>query len=116
MRLLPETLEYYVERARGILIDIARGKRKEKFITYQELMDEMGGPGRGFIAEVLDEVSCSEHDRGHPLITALVIHRQNRQPGYGFWYIRVLPDSVKPGFPISIQDSGVTVFHRSRHQ
>jgi serine/threonine protein kinase HipA of HipAB toxin-antitoxin module len=58
-------------------------------------MDEMGGPGRGYIAEVLEEVSCSEYQRGCPLLTALVVHSFDRLPGYGFWYIRDLPESIK---------------------
>ena len=96
MALRPETLNYYVERARDILIDVARENRKRKFITYGELMDEMGGgPGRGYIAEVLEEVCCSEHERGHPLLSALVIHSSDRLPGYGFWCIRVLPERVR---------------------
>jgi hypothetical protein len=94
-----ETLEKYVESARGILIEVAKGirecKRENKFIEYQELMDEMGGPGRGHIAEVLEEVSCREHEKDRPLITALVVHAADGKPGYGFWYIRCLPDSIK---------------------
>jgi len=90
------TLDKYVTRASAILKEVARGKRGDKFINYTELMDEMGGPGRGYIAEVLDEVSCIEHSNGRPLITALVIHKGiDSRPGYGFWYISVLPDSIK---------------------
>jgi len=95
MRLRPETLRYYVERARDILVDVARGKRERNFIFYQELMDEMGGPGRGYIGEVLEEVCCSEHKRAHPLLSALVTHSSDRSPGYGFWCIRCLPERVK---------------------
>jgi len=30
------------------------------------------------------------------LITALVIHKGiDSRPGYGFWHIRILPDSIK---------------------
>ncbi len=90
------TLNKYVTQASAILKDVARGKRAKKFISYENLMDEMGGPGRGYIAEVLDEVSCIEHNNGHPLITTVVIHKGiDSRPGYGFWYIRVLPDSIK---------------------
>lgn len=95
MALRPETLDYYVGRTRDILIDVARGKRKRKIITYGELMDEMGGPGRGYIAEVLEELCCSEHERGQPLLSALVIHSSDRLPGYGFWCIRILPERVR---------------------
>ncbi|MBC8275560.1 MAG: hypothetical protein H8E40_11420 [Chloroflexi bacterium] len=95
MRLRPETLHHYVERARPILMDVARGNRERNFITYEDLMDEMGGPGRGYIGEVLEEVSCSEDDRDHPLLSALVIKKNKRSPSYGFWYMRCLPERVK---------------------
>lgn len=90
-----ETLRYYVELATKILIEVAQGKRETNLISYSELMDEMGGPGRGHIAEVLEEVSCREYKKNHPLLTALVVHKADRQPGYGFWCIRVLLESVK---------------------
>ena len=45
-----ETLEFYVELTTNILIEVAQGKRETKLISYSELMDEMGGPGRGYIA------------------------------------------------------------------
>ncbi len=50
MPLKPETLKKYVQLARSILIEVAKGRRRDKVITYKELMDEMGGPGRGYIA------------------------------------------------------------------
>ncbi len=91
-----ETLRLYVKLATNILQEVAKGNRKNRFITYKELMHEMGGPGRAHIAEVLDEVSCAEHAAGRPLITALVIHKGiDSRPGYGFWYISVLPNSIK---------------------
>ncbi len=90
-----ETLRFYVESATDILIQVAQGKREDKVISYSELMDEMGGPGRGYIAEVLDEVSCRTYDKDHLLLSALVVHKIDRQPGYGFWCIRVLPETVK---------------------
>ena len=95
-----ETLISYVESATNILIDVARGNRGSRLITYSELMDEMGGPGRGHIAQVLDEVSCREHEKKHPLLSAIVVHKVDRQPGYGFWCIKVLPESVKEDFDI----------------
>ena len=90
-----ETFESYVGLATNILIEVAQGKRETKLISYSELMGEMGGPGRGYIAEVLEEVSCREYEKNHFLLTALVVHKADRQPGYGFWCIKVLPESVK---------------------
>lgn len=95
MPLKPKTLNYYSERARDILIDVAKGNRKRNIIFYEELMDEMGGPGRGYIGQVLEEVCCSEFKKGHPLLSAIVIHRTNRSPGYGFWCVPVIPEKIK---------------------
>ena len=95
-RLRPETLRMYVTMTRNIIIEVARGKRKYKHITYYELMDEMGGPGRGYIAEVLDKVSCDSYTKDEILLSALVIHTPSGGsiPGDGFWHIGILPKSV----------------------
>jgi hypothetical protein len=58
-------------------------------------MDEMGGSGRGFIGEVLEEVSDKEYEDGLPLLSALVVHKDNRRPGAGWWELRVLPPSLR---------------------
>ena len=44
-----KTLEKYVSLATTILRDVARGKREDTYITYSELLDEMGGPGTAYI-------------------------------------------------------------------
>ena len=95
MQLRPETLRKYVELARPILIEVARGKREGRFITYQQLMDEMGGPGRGYIGEVLKEVCTREYEDNRPLLSALVVHATEQLPGKGFWELRVLSPSLR---------------------
>lgn len=97
MALRPETLKRYVELARPILIEVAKGKRKDKLIPYKQLMDEMGGPGRGYIGEVLEEVCQREYQEGRPLLSALVVHSNDRQPGDAFWKISVMPANVRNG-------------------
>ena len=95
MSLQPGTLKKYTEMIRPILIEVAKGKRKHKFITYKELQEEMGGPGRGYIGEVLEEVSDKEYEDGLPLLSALVVHKTDGRPGDGFWELRVLPPSLR---------------------
>jgi len=91
-----KTLEKYVALATPILRDVARGRREDKFISYSELMHEMGGgPGCMYIGQVLEEVSCNEHEQKRPLLTALVVRETEWKPGSGFWRIRVLPEWVK---------------------
>ncbi len=93
MPLRPETLKKYVKKARDKLIEVA--KKEEDTISYKELMEEMGGPGRGYIGKVLEEVCHREHEEGRPLLSALVVHKTNGLPGNGFWKLRVLPPSLK---------------------
>ena len=97
MQLRPETLKKYVELGRPILIEVAKGKREGKFITYQQLMDEMGGPGRGYIGEVLEEICQSEHQEGRPLLSAVVVGSKERHPGKAFWELEFVPESVRNG-------------------
>jgi hypothetical protein len=95
MPLRQQKLQKYVNLATTILIDVARGNRGDKFITYKELMTEMGGPGRGYIGEVLEEVCCNEYSKNRLLLSAVVIHKTDGLPGEGFWKIRVIPDVIK---------------------
>ncbi len=92
MKLRPETLKKYVKLARPILVSVAKART---FITYDELKGRMGGPGRGYIGEVLEEVSDSEYEKGRPLLSALVVHTVDLLPGNGFWELRVLPPPLK---------------------
>jgi len=95
MALRPETLKKYVEQARPILIEVVKGKRANKVITYKQLDEEMGGPGRGYIGEVLEEVCQREHEQGRPLLSSLVVHKTDGLPGNGFWELQVLPPSLR---------------------
>jgi hypothetical protein len=90
-----QTLQKYVSLAKTILIDVAKGKRKRKYITYKELMDEMHGPGRAHIGEVLEEVSCNEASENRPLLSAIVIHKSDRLPGDGFWKIGIIRENLE---------------------
>lgn len=40
---------------------------------------------RNIISELLDEISRYEHQLGHPLISAVVIHLEDNIPGNGFF-------------------------------
>ena len=40
---------------------------------------------RNNISELLDEISRYEHQLGHPLISAVVIHKEDNIPGNGFF-------------------------------
>jgi hypothetical protein len=40
---------------------------------------------RNKIATILDEISTFEHQQGHPLLSAVVIHKDDNIPGQGFF-------------------------------
>ena len=40
---------------------------------------------RNRIATILDEISTSEHHEGHPLLSVVVIHKDDNMPGQGFF-------------------------------
>ncbi len=82
MRLRPETLEMYIRLARTRLIALAK---QGKTITYRELMQEMGGPGRGYIKQVLQRVCQGEYEQGRPLLGSLVVLAHGGHPGNGYW-------------------------------
>ena len=92
MPLRPETLDKYVEMARPILIKVAR---EGELITYKELSQKMGGPGRGYIGEVLKQICQGEHRHARPLLGTLVVHKYDQFPGNGFWKSSVMPESIK---------------------
>ena len=92
MSLRPETLKRYVALARPILIRMAR---EGELITYKELSQRMGGPGRGYIGKVLKEICQGEHRHARPLLGTLVVHKYDQFPGNGAWKSSVVPESIK---------------------
>jgi len=94
MQLRPETIEKYAMLARDKLIKLGRIRRT---ITYNELMSEIGGPGRGYIKQVLREI-CQDEDRhGRPLLGALVVRKHGGLPGNRFWQSPVAPEPIRSG-------------------
>jgi len=76
---------------------VAKGKRKGRLITYKQLMDEMRGPGRGYIGQVLEEICQEEHQNARPLLSVLVVHSSDKLPGDTFWKLAVVPENVRNG-------------------
>ena len=95
-RLLPSNLAYYVSKAKPILVRIAK---QITTIKYGELIKEMNGPGRGYIAEVLEELSKFETQQGHPKITALVVRKDTGMVSGGFFGLPKTPENVRRTTP-----------------
>jgi hypothetical protein len=71
------------------LVSVARLGR---YVIYSEIAPllglDMSSPAdRTEIGRLLGEVSVFEHQLGHPLLSAIVIHRDNNIPGPGFFQL-----------------------------
>ena len=69
------------------LIAVARA---QSVITYAEIapmadLDMNNQADRTEIGRLLGEISAFEHQQGHPLLSVVVIHRDNNTPGQGFF-------------------------------
>ena len=58
--------------------------------TYGEIahlagLDMANPDDRNKISEILDEISLFEHERGHPLLSTVVIHKDDNMPGPGYF-------------------------------
>ncbi len=91
-KLLPRTLEFYVKNVRPILIEVAK---KRTVTTYSELMERLDGPGRAYIGEVVGEVSIIESREERPLLSAVVVRKDTKMPGEGFWGLTYETQSAK---------------------
>ena len=92
-RLSPGILEECVEMARPILVEIAKA---EMTIKYKQLMNMMGNrPGRGYIAEVLEQISRIEYKAGHPKLSAVVVRADTGMVGGGFFGLPGTPESIR---------------------
>ena len=79
---MPHELREYSEKARPILIGIAR---RRTLITYDSLMYKLGsGPGREYSGEVARKLSEDELEAGHPKLSAVVVRSDTKMVGGGF--------------------------------
>jgi len=101
-KLLPETLAAYLERAQPILVEVAR---QGTVITYDELNDRLGGgPGRGYIGEVIGRVTEIEQEESRPKVSAVVVRSDTRMVGGGFFGFPDTPGAVRRSTPQEFQN------------
>jgi len=104
-RLQPDSLREYVERARPILIEVAR---RRTVITYAELMNRLGGPGRAYIGEVIGRISEIELQAGRPKLSAVVVRSDTRTVGGGFFGFPDTPQAIRRSRPEEWQNPYLT--------
>lgn len=103
--LLPDTLGEYVRRAQPILIEVAK---RGAFITYGELMKKLGGPGRGYIGEVIGQISETEVSEGRPKLSAIVVRSDTQMVGGGFFGLPQTPEAIRRTAPEKLQDPNLS--------
>lgn len=69
------------------LLEIAANRRYIRYSNAGAIVGlNMNEPDdRDEISRLLDEISEHEHQAGHPLLSAVVIHAQDNMPGNGFF-------------------------------
>ena len=77
------------EMIRNKLIEAAKMKDVVCYSEIGELLDlSMDNPyHRQEIGRILGEISTEEHQAGRPLLSAVVVHKENHQPGKGFFQL-----------------------------
>ncbi len=78
------------EKAKRQAIEVlVQQARRGDPITYSDLVSKVTAvkmePHDTRLAHFLGEISTEEHEAGRPLITALVVHKHDLQPGKGFF-------------------------------
>jgi len=73
-----------------VYCELVRAAMNSKIITYGDLAAQLGLPTRGHqlgqaLRLKLDAISSYEHDHGRPLLSALVVRKNTRKPGKGFF-------------------------------
>jgi hypothetical protein len=69
------------------LVAVAREQDVTRYADIAPLADlDMGNElDRAKIGEILGEISTFEHQQRRPMLSAVVIHRDNNMPGQGFF-------------------------------
>jgi hypothetical protein len=88
----------YRDDIRKRLIEVAKKGSK---ISYKELMDEFclargGHPSaKNRVGDVVGDISNFEHSNGRPLISSVVVHKNNGYPGSGFFGLDGIPEQLR---------------------
>jgi hypothetical protein len=70
--------------------ELKRVAKAASYTTYSDIAPlaelDMDNPShRDEIGQILGEISKYEHSQGRPMLSAVVIHRDNNMPGKGFF-------------------------------
>src|SRR2546428_554217 len=63
--------------------------------SFRRMISTAGGRDR--IRQILGIISTYEHQHGRPMLTAIVVHKQDNIPGHGFFELAQHLGLLKPG-------------------
>jgi len=92
----PGILATYIERARPILIEVAK---QRKTITYGNLMNRLGWHGRRYIGHVVGRISEMEYENRRLRLSAVVVRADTGMVGGGFLGLPKTPENVRRSTP-----------------
>ena len=81
-KLSPSKLDHYLPLFRTHLMDAARQSR---LVPYKELETVFGGPGRGYVGQVLDALNREVDEDDKPLLSAIVVSADSKRSSAGFF-------------------------------
>ncbi len=87
------------ETIRDRLIEVAKNRMVVFYAEIGELLDfSMDNPHhRRELGRILGEISTDEDRSGSPLLSAIVVHKDNHLPGKGFFELARELGKLKPG-------------------
>ncbi len=86
---------------KGIRNILIKAAQERKVIYYSQVGEtvnlSMGNPHhRTQLGRILTEISSEEHENGRPLLAAIVVHKDNKKPGEGFFNLAKSLGKQKP--------------------
>ncbi len=82
--------------------ELKRVAERQETTTYSAIAPlaglDMDSPAdRDTIRQILTTISTHEHQQGRPMLTAIVVHRQDNIPGRGFFELAQRLGLLRPG-------------------
>ena len=87
---------------KAIYEELKRIARRSEMTTYSAIaplasLDMENPADRDRIRQILGIISTYEHQHGRPMLTAIVVHKQDNIPGHGFFELAQHLGLLKPG-------------------
>jgi hypothetical protein len=86
--------------------ELKRVARRQEMTNYSAIAPlaglDMDNPAhRDEMRQILGKISTYEHQQGRPMLTAVVVHKQDNIPGYGFFELGRHLGLLSPGHELA---------------